>query len=38
MENDISMGNTLAQGKENIWKQINEDIIDIWTSLQIIFE
>jgi len=38
MEKDISMGNTLAQVKEIFWKQINDDIIVIWPSIQIIFE
>lgn len=38
MEKDSAMGNTLAQVKENIWNRINEDMIDIWRSIQIIFE
>jgi len=28
----------LAQVKVTIWKRINEDIVDIWPSIQIIFE
>lgn len=32
------MGKTLSQVKENIWKEINEDMGEIWPSIQIIFE
>jgi len=38
VEKDSAMRNTLAQVKENIWKRINEDMIEIWPSIQIIFE
>jgi len=38
MEKDNAMGNTLAQVKETIWKRINEEMEDIWSSIQIIFE
>lgn len=38
MEKDDAMGNTLAQVKENILKRINEAMIEIFPSIQIIFE
>lgn len=38
MEDDCAMGKTLKLVKENIWKTINEDMGEIWPSIQIIFE
>ena len=32
------MAQTLAQAKENIWININKSMIEIWPSIQIIFE
>lgn len=38
IDKEFAMGNTLAQVKENIWKRINEAMIEIWPSIQIIFD
>lgn len=32
------MAQTIAQGKENIWREINETMTEIWPSIEIIFE
>lgn len=38
MEKETAMGNTLAQVKENIWKRIEEAMVEICPYIQIIFE
>jgi hypothetical protein len=35
---ETSMENTLAQDKEKIWIDIDKSMLEIWPSIQIIFE
>jgi hypothetical protein len=38
LQKEIVMEKTLAQDKENIWVDINKSMLEIWPSIQIIFE
>jgi len=37
-ENEVVIAQTIFQSKENIWLNINESIIELWPSIEIIFE
>ena len=37
-ENEVVISQTIVQSKENIWININESIIELWPSIEIIFE